>query len=485
MSIRLRLTLWYSFALISLLVVIGFVAVNTFAATLRANVDRALDENALQVIQASSVIADPTQLGTIAVEVPVEADVFQASGLYLVVVNLEGEVFRKSRTVAGYIDPLDPEGIVENATIAYRDVTIGPANLRVLSFPIFTPTTQELLGYLQIGINVNANNEAIAQLTQILFLVGSVGVILAGIVGALLARQALRPIAIMTETAIAITDADDLGRRIPVPRTRDEVGQLANTFNRMLGRLERLFRLQQRFTTDVSHELRTPLTTIRGNLDLMRRTRVCDDVSLDAMQSETERMTRLVGDLLLLAQADTGHTLRREPVSLDTLMLDVYRQMKLISNGVDVRIGEEDIITVMGDPDRLKQVVLNLADNAIRYTPAGGRVTLSLRQEDTWALLSVTDTGPGIAAEHLDHIFERFYRADRARSRRDAHADDAFGSGSGLGLSIVQWIIDNHGGRIDVQSKVGEGSTFTVYLPQANSKSSGEHVGPGANSLKE
>jgi heavy metal sensor kinase len=476
MSIRLRLTLWYTFILTALLVVIGVTVVSTFAATLQADVDRTLDETAVQVISASSAVPDPRLLPSIRVNIPVEANVFQAPGLYLLVVDLNGQVLRRSQSMGDYNTPLDAAGIISDTTRPIdelrtrREVTIGTGHLRVLTYPIVAPT-DELIGYLQVGVSLNANDEALAQLIRILFFVGAGGVILAAIGGALLARQALRPIAAMTETALSITDAGDLSRRISEPNTHDEVDRLAGTFNRMLGRLEHLFRAQRRFTADVSHELRTPLTTIRGNLDLMRRTRVCDDASLDAMQSEAERMTRLVGDLLLLAQTDSGQPLRREPVSLDTLMLEVYRQIKVIADGVLVRIGDEDRVTVIGDPDRLKQVILNLADNAIRYTPSGQQVTLSLKRVNDWAQLSVSDTGPGIAAEHLEHIFERFYRVDKSRSRHDADARDGSGSGSGLGLSIVKSITESHGGRVEVQSRIGHGATFTVYLPVSDAQS--------------
>jgi heavy metal sensor kinase len=323
---------------------------------------------------------------------------------------------------------------------------------------------EQLIGFLQVGLSVDSNDEALAQLTRLLLLGWAAGVVLSSLGGAFLARQALRPIDTITHTAIAITNADDLSRRIPAPRAGDEVGRLANTFNRMLERLEKLFRAQQRFTADISHELRTPLTTIRGNVDLMRRIRVVDDASLDAIQGETDRMTRMVGDLLLLAQADAGLPMRREPVSLDTLMLEVYRQLRVIANGVNVTIGEEDAVTVVGDPDRLKQLIINLADNAIRYTPPGGQVRLSLKRVDGWAQLCVSDSGPGIPPEHLPHIFERFYRVDKARSRRET---GAVSGGAGLGLSIAQWIAQSHGGQIDVQSETGKGTRFTVRLPEA------------------
>ena len=176
-------------------------------------------------------------------------------------------------------------------------------------------------------------------------------------------------------------------------------------------------------------------------------------------------MGRLAADLLLLAQAEAGITLAKQPVELDTLLLDVYRQARMLSTGVKVRMGPEDQAVVMGDPDKLKQLFLNLVDNALKYTPAGGEVILSLRRETQgtgqgWACVHVADTGKGIPQEELPHIFERFYRVDRARSPGQG--------GTGLGLSIAQWIAQAHGGSIQAQSQVDKGSVFVVRLPLAS-----------------
>ena len=172
-------------------------------------------------------------------------------------------------------------------------------------------------------------------------------------------------------------------------------------------------------------------------------------------------MRRLINDLLLLAQADSGLTLHKQPVEVDTLLLDVYRQAQVMANavGVNVRLGAEDQAMVMGDADRLRQLLLNLVDNAIKYTPAGGDVILTLRREGGWVQLGVQDTGVGIAPEDLAHIFDRFYRADPSRTRP---------GGSGLGLAIAQWIAQVHGGRIQVESLPGQGSRFTAWLPDAS-----------------
>jgi signal transduction histidine kinase len=276
---------------------------------------------------------------------------------------------------------------------------------------------------------------------------------------------ALRPIDRVTQTAGRIVHAQDLGQRLAVPTTDDEVGRLVSTFNAMLERLDRLFQAQQRLGADVSHELRTPLTTIRGNVALLRRGAADDPaeraVALDAIEDEVDRMSRLVADLLVLAQAEAGMKLEKQPVELDTLILEVYRQAQLMSAArfpvgerVAIRLGHEDQALVEGDPDRLKQLLLNLVDNALKYTPAGGTVSLSLYRDEGGVRVSVEDTGVGIPPDVLPHIFDRFYRAQREGRK-----------GVGLGLSIACWIAEAHGGRLSVESQVGQGTIFTLWLP--------------------
>jgi heavy metal sensor kinase len=467
MSIRVRLTLWYTLVLSAILAAIGFAIYGVFAAALLEGADRQLDETAAQVRAVSRAF---NVLGAIRINVPVEADVFRAGGLYLQLIDASGRVIRASDSLREYNQPINPAVLsldLSDLRPVRHDVREGGVHLRVLTVPIGSP--EQIIGYLQIGLQMDSYDESLSQLTRLLLSGWVAGVLLGGVGGAFLARRALRPIDDVTNTARAIAEAGDLGRRIPVPRARDEVGRLATTFNGMLERLEALFKAQQRFTADISHELRTPLTTIRGNLDLIRRMRVADEASLDAAQGEIERMTRLVGDLLLLAQADAGLPIRREPVALDAVMFEVFEQMRLIADGVNVCVGGEDAVAVMGDADRLKQLMINLVGNAVRYTPAGGSVTLNLKRRDGWAVFSVSDTGPGIPPAHLPHIFERFYRVEKSRSRYEAGVNGA-SSGAGLGLSIAQWITQSHGGRIEAQSEVGKGTVFTVYLPELRSE---------------
>jgi len=305
-------------------------------------------------------------------------------------------------------------------------------------------------------------------LASVLILLAILVMALSWLAAWLITGQTLSPLAIVTRVATQITRADDLSRRIPVATTReDEVGQLIQAFNQTLERLETLFNAQRRFLADVSHELRTPLTVIKGNVGLMRKFGEMDDESLSGIEAEVDRLTRLVGDLLLLSQAESGRLpLDLHLIELDTVLLEVFQQMRtLAGERLTLRMVEIDQVLVNGDRDRLKQVLLNLVGNALQYTPAGGQVTLALRKTGERAQLVVTDTGAGISAEDLPHIFERFYRGEKSRKRSGASS-----GGFGLGLSIAYWIVHNHGGTIEVTSTEGKGTTFCVWLPLAKTE---------------
>jgi signal transduction histidine kinase len=286
----------------------------------------------------------------------------------------------------------------------------------------------------------------------------------AGFAGWISTRQALEPLGNVTEVALQITNADDLSRRIPYEGPDDdEVGQLIHAFNQTLSRLENLFNTQRRFLADVGHELRTPLTVIRGNVDLMRRMDSLDMESMESIVAEVDRLTRLVGDLLLLAQAESGKLpLSIGLVELDTLMLEVMHEMRILARDrLQLKLGEIDQVLVCGDQDRLKQVLVNLIGNAIQYTSQGGEVIVSIGKSGERSRIVISDTGTGIAPEDLPHVFERFYRGEKSRTRQKE------GKGYGLGLSIAYWIVRNHGGQIDVESRLGKGTTFYIWLPLA------------------
>ena len=291
------------------------------------------------------------------------------------------------------------------------------------------------------------------------------------------AGRAFRPVDELINEVEAITDGRSLHRRLPVASSGDELARLSATLNAMIGRLESSFTALRRFTADASHELKTPLTVLRADVERAMHpgTSPADRmVALEEALQETARMADLVESLLTLARADEGrYDLHREPVRLEPLVKDVFETAVILGEeaGLTIELPVCEDATVLGDPDRLRQLFLNLVTNAIKYTPRGGHVELSLtRRPHDEVALSVRDTGIGISASDLAHVFERFWRADRVRSRRIASVDTSWAldrGGFGLGLSIAQWIVQAHGGTLTVQSRLGRGSMFSVVLPMA------------------
>ena len=278
--------------------------------------------------------------------------------------------------------------------------------------------------------------------------------------GWLLARRALRPVA--TLTAGAIAQSRVISRRVASGGDRDELARLATTFNEMLGSQEEVHQAQRRFVAAASHELRAPLTVVLANLELLQRgARQMDEEeraqAVGEAHAEATRMARLVADLLSLARADAGVPLRRERVELDRVLIDVMGELRHQLRGQRLAFGAFETVVVQGDPDRLKQLVVILIDNAIKYTAAGGRVDVSLRRTGDGVTIEIRDTGVGIAPEDLPRVFERFYRADPARSRDPG--------GTGLGLPIARWIVEEHGGTVELASVLGKGTTATVRIP--------------------
>ncbi|MCZ7551971.1 MAG: HAMP domain-containing histidine kinase [Anaerolineales bacterium] len=390
-----------------------------------------------------------------------ELDLF--ADVYIQVWNTNAELEARSQNIQRYFTPLDKNGLTYGKPV-FRDVQVGNNRLRVLTVPMVTAGSERQIGTLQVATSLDIVAITQRVLLVVLFAGAGLSMLAAGLAGWISTNQVLTPLEAVTETALQITRADDLSRRIPYDGPPgDEVGQLITAFNQTLSRLENLFNSQRRFLADVGHELRTPLTVIRGNIDLMRRMQQTDEESMDSIQSEVDRLTRLVGDLLLLAQAESGKiTLVKKVVELDSLVLEALSQMRVLTKDrLRLTLGEIDQVLVCGDEDRLKQVLVNLIGNAINYTPSGGEVVVGVGKENDRARVTVSDNGPGIPKEDLPHVFERFYRGEKSRTRsRD-------GKGFGLGLSIAYWIVRNHDGKIEVASSEGGGTTFCIWLPLA------------------
>lgn len=328
-----------------------------------------------------------------------------------------------------------------------------------------TDNTQHVNGIL---IAASSLKLADSVMSNVLLLVASVTAVLL-VVGTLgsyvLAARALRVVNKVTSKAQEIQTSQDLSRRIPEPKTDDEIGNLSKTFNGMLARLDEAFKAQRQFVADSSHELRTPLTVIKGNLHLLKRTTDAKEREELIMITEGEisRLNRMVNDLLYMAQIQAGHDLMpiMRTVELDSLLLDVFalgRSMAALKDQKMV-LTHEDIASTYGDRDQLQHLLLNLVDNAVKYTPQHGTITLGLWASGKWARIEVTDSGPGIQAEDMPRLFDRFFRSQDAR--RNEH------DGAGLGLAIVKSIAEAHEGTIEVISNPGEGSTFRIWLPLA------------------
>ena len=342
---------------------------------------------------------------------------------------------------------------------AFGLVTTHDQRWRVYVTPI--GADGNVRGYIEAVAPLGRLDDSVSRLRSLLLGLGAAGLLAALLGSWAVAGRALAPIDHMVHTAQAIGRGRDLSQRVTIPPSRDELGQLAETLNGMLASLQDAYQAQQRFVADASHELRAPLTAIQGNLELLRRQRGMSEAereeALVEAEREAARLTRLVADLLALARADAGVPLKRQVVDLDVVVLDALSAAQPLTQGQSLSLDLFEPAQVLGDEDRLKQVALILLDNAIKYTPPAGQVILGLRRYNGSAEVTVRDTGVGIPASALPHVFERFYRADPARARDP--------SGAGLGLSIARWIVEQHGGAITLASRPGCGTTVTVRLP--------------------
>jgi heavy metal sensor kinase len=319
---------------------------------------------------------------------------------------------------------------------------------------------------LQMAQSLNTVDNAQKSLTNVILVGIPIVLLVAALIGMFIADRSLQPLNTIIKAANGI-NATSMAKRIYYEGPRDELGRLTETLNSMLDRLEAAFENERRFTADASHELRTPLTAIKGQIGVsLSRERTPDEyaATLIHIQHETDRLIRLTNDLLFLARLDISPVQRQdELLNLSDLLYAVVDQMIPLTEErqLQLRASLPDDIHIIGIPDHLIRLFLNLLDNAIKFTPPAGTISVWSEQTNGEVWVHVRDTGQGIAAEHLSHIFQRFYRAEDHRSSR--------GGGAGLGLAIAYQIAKEHHGKIEVNSRLGEGSTFSVHLPTRNS----------------
>ena len=453
MSLRLRLTLIYVGMLSGVVVLLSIVVYALVSLQLVNLVDNRLEDGANQIV--AHLQAD--EIGNLVV---VSEQTLVSDDYYFQIWSDDGQLLEFSTTARDLTRALDEDGLNQEQ-LWLSDVLIGQDPYRVLTVPLVVQ--DQSFGWLQVGLSL-VDTRYTLQLLQVVFVVTAVfSIAIATIISWLITGQTLAPLNSMVDVANRIASMDDLSLRIPVTSSQsNEINDLALTYNQTFVRLERLFDAQRRFLADVSHELRTPLTVIKGNVGLMRLMKSFDEESLTSIGSEVNRLTRLVSDLLLMAQAEVGKMpLKKVSVEIDELLCEVFEEIKVLSAGShDIQIGDIEPAVITGDRDRLKQVFLNLGSNAVNYTEEAGRIFLSLKSHNEWVEITIRDEGQGIPKEELGKLFERFYRGDKSRTRQSESA------GYGLGLPIAYWIVRSHGGRIDVDTEVGKGTTFSVWLPK-------------------
>jgi heavy metal sensor kinase len=459
LSIRWRLTIGIAAALIITLAVILVTLRLALGGILEADLDRDLERDAGLVAARVALLGGVEDREGLQ-EIVDSFSVGEPGSAFVVVIRGgDGRVLASTTGIAGdefVLDADEIEVVMGGDTISRTAEVAEGDEIRLRTSRL--SIGREVVGIVQVAEDAELTGRALDRLQTVLLAEGIGGVILALMIGYWLARGAVRPLREVIGVAADI-EASDLSRRIGAKASPMEVQRLADTFDGMLERLETAFEQQRNFVLDMSHELRTPLTALRGNIDVMLMDDGLDPETrsaLERMSAEAERLIRLTSNLLYLAHAEAGRELDRRPVELDVLCLDVYRQTKDLRPDLKFRLGNEDQVTVVGDRDLLKQVLLNLVDNSLKYTPAGGEITLSLYRDETGARVEVRDTGPGIEPDQIPLIFDRFHRAKgREKSK----------GGAGIGLAISDWIVKAHNGEIVVESEPGEGAVFTVFLP--------------------
>lgn len=449
MSIRLRLTLLYTTLMAVALVLFSILLYNSLRWTFTQAVDSTLQNVAQKValhFRTKGTLPDMNSLGD--------------QSTFVIVRTASGAIARSSNVVGLF--PLPDAARNGSDVFSTERDAMDQEAYRLYTMPMFTKGLPPL--YVQVADNLNTVQIASDRLRLPVGVGTVVFTALSAIAVWWVAGRAIEPIEKVASAAEAVGESADLSLRVPYEGTDDEVGRLVATFNDMLdqlqgmyGRLAASIDAQQRFVADASHELRTPLTIIRGNIDYLQRAQTLDPEALADMKSEAERLSRMVDELLTMARADAGQQPELQPMALGPLVADACRKAQALPHEAQfhTELPEAlDLITVLGNGEWLTRLLLILIDNAFKYTPAG-TVTVRAGRQSDGVVIQVQDTGIGIAREDLAHVFERFYRADRSRTR----------GGAGLGLAIARWAADIHQGRLSVDSELGKGSTFSFWLP--------------------
>jgi heavy metal sensor kinase len=456
-SVRVRLTLWYAGVLALSLIAFALVIYYAAGDIFHEHQDESLRSTAQTV--ASAYVEEIGETHSLATAGQVVLAEITFPDRYVQLTDNAGEPVAASANLSGSTVTIPSAVLTEARAKGFSHATVN--GLRIAVVPL---ASDQPLGYAAVAEPLSVVENGLSELRRYLYAGVLLVLLLASGGGYFLARKSLAPIASMNSQTQRIS-AENLSARLDVTNSRDELGRLATTINDLLARLENSFNEQQRFIADASHELRTPLAVLRGETEVaLGKTRSVEEYqqSLWLIQDEAERLSRIVEDLFILARQpiNTRAALHKERLSLNDTVRDCARAAQVLAMRKGVRLSLENdfpSISLNGDEELIKRMLLNLLDNAVKYTPEGGEISLSLERQNGNAEIVVRDTGVGIPTMDQARVFDRFFRVDKARARTLG--------GAGLGLSIAQWIVEVHGGEISVASVPGEGSTFTVLLP--------------------
>lgn len=454
LSIRWRLTIWYGIVLAGVLVCFSFVVYLGMQRRLLARTDMELDEELLEVALESRLSKNIHELRQHLLQRFHRHESFD----FRVLSVPEGTVLFRSQRLQSVKWP--PPAPTQSSTALHETDSIPSfGTTRIASRTVDGPESQLVI---QVLTSLAPNQEELRSFALMLLSIGPTAIAVALLGGYWLARKALAPVDVMATAAEQIT-VTDLSRRLTVLNPDDELGRLTQTLNGMLDRLQASIEKMRRFTADAAHELRTPLAVLRTEAEVcLNSPRSVDEYRevVETTLDETNRLSQLTDQLLLLSREDGGFACRElEPVELDRLLEGVidYAEGLAEQKGVQFEVNQLDRAAITGDEIRLSQLFFNLLDNAVKYTPTGGKVTVSCRKQDDALCVRIEDTGIGIGSDDLPHIFERFYRAEKSRNR-------SLG-GTGLGLAICRAIAEAHDGTIRADSTLGRGSVFEVIFP--------------------
>jgi two-component system OmpR family sensor kinase len=458
MSLRTRIAVWFAALMTVVIFALVFTAQHVMVASLRADLDERLQLHAEMVATALQSTPKATYG-----EVVRQLTEYQLATipLFIRVADLQGNVIASFGDIPrSIILTLDRQLSLPGAEKG-RFGEVQAENrvaLRVYTIQARDPSNLQPFALIQTGESLASVTAAEDRLWRYVLIEGVVAALVILSIVVLTLRRGFQPLDRILKRVQEIRDTD-LSAGLPTEPRPPELQRLADSLNTMWHRLDVALRAKEAFVASVSHELRTPLTAIQGQIDILRRRPANDSElseSLERTAREVNRLIRMTNNILLNAQLDSKATLTRQQVNLRELVEGVVKEMRVLAERRNFTLEEGEDVLISGDYDLLKQAVLNVVDNALKFTPEDGRIQLTLQQEGSWAILEVSDSGRGIPQKHLPHVTEPFYRA--SRSERNAR-------GAGLGLAIVKQVVDLHGGKIHISSQEGAGTSVKICLP--------------------